>query len=237
MADRLRLVTYNVHACRGLDGRRSEARIAQVIDACNADVIALQELDAGRSRSDYIGQPRDLAHRLDMEYCFVPTAHWGDGEYGCATLSRLPMRHVKSGTLPARGFHEPRGALWVEIDVGGRAVQVLNTHLDYQPSCRADQLDALLSDAWLGGEAFHSMGVACGDFNFTPVGPLYRKLAGRLKDVAVEYGRPRATWMGAVRLDYVWVTPDINAADVHVRRGLRTRLASDHAPVIAELDL
>ncbi|MCL4694728.1 MAG: endonuclease/exonuclease/phosphatase family protein [Candidatus Hydrogenedentes bacterium] len=235
MAESFTLVTYNVHGCRGLDGRRSEARVARVLMDCGADVIALQELDAARSRSAFIGQPRELAARLEMDYCFVPTAHWDEGEYGCAILSRLPMRHVKSAALPARGFHEPRGALWVEIDVRGHAVQVVNTHLDYQPTCCSDQLEALLGDTWIGNERFRPPGVVCGDFNFTPGSRLYRHAAALLTDAAVACGGARATWMGLRRLDYVWTSADVHAESVSVVRTMHARVASDHAPVVARL--
>ncbi len=235
MAESFTLVTYNVHGCRGLDGRRSEARVARVLMDCGADVIALQELDAGRSRSAYIGQPRELAARLEMDYCFVPTADWGDGEYGCAILSRFPMRHVKSAALPARGFHEPRGAQWVEIDVRGRAVQVVNTHLDYQPTCCSDQLDALLGETWLGNGGFRPPAIVCGDFNFTPGSRLYRDAAAQLTDAAVACGAARATWMGIRRLDYVWTSSDVHPESVYVIRNMRARVASDHAPVLARL--
>lgn len=235
MAESFTLVTYNVHGCRGLDGRRSEARVARVLMDCGADVIALQELDAWRSRSAFIGQPRELAARLEMDYCFVPTAHWGDGEYGCAILSRLPMRHVKSAPLPARGFHEPRGAQWVEVDVRGRAVQVVNTHLDYQSMCCSDQLEALLGGTWIGSERFCPPGIVCGDFNFTPGSRLYRNAAAQLTDAAVACGSARATWMGIRRLDYVWTSADVRAESVSVIRNVRARLASDHAPVVARL--
>ena len=40
----LRIVTYNIHRCRGLDRRVRPERIAEVLAAVDADVIALQEV-------------------------------------------------------------------------------------------------------------------------------------------------------------------------------------------------
>ena len=40
----LRVVTYNVHRCRGLDGRTRPERIAAVLANVDADIIALQEV-------------------------------------------------------------------------------------------------------------------------------------------------------------------------------------------------
>src|SRR4051812_7214833 len=48
---RLRIMTYNVHSCRGTDSKLSVERIAAVISDCSADLVCLQELDVGRIRS------------------------------------------------------------------------------------------------------------------------------------------------------------------------------------------
>jgi hypothetical protein len=41
----LRMMSYNVHGCKGMDGRVSTDRIARVIARYNPDIVALQELD------------------------------------------------------------------------------------------------------------------------------------------------------------------------------------------------
>jgi endonuclease/exonuclease/phosphatase family metal-dependent hydrolase len=48
-APKLRVATYNVHGCVGMDRQRSEARIAEVIAQLSVDIVALQELDLSRS--------------------------------------------------------------------------------------------------------------------------------------------------------------------------------------------
>ena len=40
---RLRVATYNVHACVGTDGRHDPDRVASVITELDADIVALQE--------------------------------------------------------------------------------------------------------------------------------------------------------------------------------------------------
>ena len=40
----LRIVTYNIHKCRGLDQRVRPDRIVEVLKEINADIIALQEV-------------------------------------------------------------------------------------------------------------------------------------------------------------------------------------------------
>src|SRR6201986_4837558 len=49
-----RIMTYNIHRCVGTDGKLSPARIADVIATCEADIVALQEVDVGRSRTGYV---------------------------------------------------------------------------------------------------------------------------------------------------------------------------------------
>src|SRR5262245_35042168 len=128
----LRIMTYNVHRCVGADGAMSPQRIARVIADCRPDVVALQELDQGRARSGFADQPNLIAGHLEMRYHFHPAIQARDGHYGDAVLSRHPMELARAGPLPARPDRpalERRGALWVTVHCGGRAVQVLNTHL------------------------------------------------------------------------------------------------------------
>lgn len=59
----LRIVTYNVHRCLGVDGKLSPGRIAEVIAETGADVVALQELDVRRARSGGVDQAEAIAAR------------------------------------------------------------------------------------------------------------------------------------------------------------------------------
>lgn len=63
---RFRVLTYNVHRCLGADRRYAPDRNAEVIGECAADVVALQELDAGRKRSGGIHQAEQIAAALGM---------------------------------------------------------------------------------------------------------------------------------------------------------------------------
>jgi endonuclease/exonuclease/phosphatase family metal-dependent hydrolase len=236
----LRVLTYNVHSCIGLDGRLSPARIAEVIAEHEPDVVALQELDVARHRTGGVDQAEEIAARLEMLLQFHPALSIGEERYGDAVLSRLPMRVVRAGALPRRAGAEPRGALWVEIDVGAARAQVLNTHLGLHPMERRVQVHALLGPDWLGaiapGEA-----VLCGDFNALSWFPVCRRITRRLRDVQARPGsRPQATWQGGLglgRIDHVFVDPAIEVAAVSVASGVQARVASDHLPLVVDLRL
>lgn len=241
----LRVLTYNVHSCIGLDDRLAPERIARVIARHDPDVVALQELDVGRARTGGVDQAEAISHHLEMLLAFHPTITVAEERFGDAVLTRHPMRIVRAGPLPrldGRPALEPRGALWVELEVDGRPVQVLNTHLSLHPRERGLQVDALLGPDWLGHPDAHSPLVLCGDFNALPWFPETRRLTRRLRDAQAEADghRPRNTFGGRVplwRIDHVLVDPAVRVSGVEVPRNELARVASDHLPVVVDLVL
>src|SRR4029453_18159173 len=83
-APSLRVATYNVRGCVGMDGQRSEGRIAEVIASMSVDIVGLQELDLGRARSAHADQAALIAENLGWKYHFHPAMHSGDEQYGNA---------------------------------------------------------------------------------------------------------------------------------------------------------
>ncbi len=215
--DTVRLLTYNVHGCVGTDGRLSPRRIARAIAECDADIIALQELDVGRRRSGSRDQGREIADLLGMICEFHPSFRVEDEQYGNAIVSRFPLRRVKAGGLPQRipQPSEPRGALWVEIDVGGQMLQVVTTHLGLDRSERLRQVEALLGPEWFGSSKLRGPAILCGDLNANARSMPYRQLASRLRDATRTNGRPRPTFPSrwpVVRIDHVFAS-DRHRAD------------------------
>src|SRR5947207_15807294 len=104
--NRVRIATYNVHKCRGLDGRVRPERIAKVLAALDADAVALQEI--------FEEQAEYLARELRYSFCFGENRKLGHKPYGNATLSRLPFGEVKNYDLTHRG-RERRGVLRSDI--------------------------------------------------------------------------------------------------------------------------
>lgn len=240
----LRIVTYNVHSCVGLDGRLSPARIARVLAQCDADVVALQELDVLRSRTGRLDQVAEIARILETEHRFFhPAISAADEQYGDAILSRLPMRLVRAGALPGahlRKHLEPRGAIWVAIEWEGREVQIVNTHLGLLANERALQVETLLGDQWLDHPDCRGAAVFCGDLNLMPRSPTFRRLSGTLRDsqTSVAGRRARNTWFSPLplaRIDHLFVRGPLEVVDVRVPRTGLTATASDHLPLVADL--
>lgn len=234
----LRILTYNVHACRGTDGRRDPARIAEVIARCEPDIAALQEVDVGRARSGGVDQAQLIAAHLRMNAHFHPSLHIEEERYGDAILTALPARLVRAGPLPSIG--EPRGAIWMAIDVGGAELQVINTHLGLRRRERAAQVAALLGPGWLGSaECREAPTVLLGDFNAVPSSLPYRTLARHGRDVQAEASpRPKATFpsrLPLLRLDHIFVGEGIQVVAAEVLAAGLARTASDHLPLLSTL--
>lgn len=243
--DTLRVMTYNVHSCLGMDGKLSPARIARVIAQCNPDVVALQELDVRRARTNSIDQAEAIAQELKMEFHFHPALALAEELYGDAVLSRFPLKLVHAGALPgllARPELEPRGALWVEIEFHGRRLQLINTHLGLVADERMQQADALLGPKWLGHAGCKAPTILCGDFNAVPSSRVCRRLSNRLLDaqLCLEGHRPKRTFFARYpvgRIDHVYVSRDLEVLAVEVPRNDLILRASDHLPVIVEMRL
>ena len=242
-ADTLRVMTYNVHSCIGMDGKLDAERIARVIARANPDVVALQELDVGRVRTRGMDQAHQIAHFLEMEFHFHPALHVEEERYGDAILTHLPQRLVRTGTLPGlagRPQLEPRGALWVAVELHGREIQVINTHLGLYPRERLAQVAALLGPEWLEHPDCREPVILCGDFNALPSSAVCRRLTTRLNDVQTEarHHRPRGTYSGrfpTVRIDHIYVSRGLEVSGIEVPASELARVASDHLPLLAEI--
>lgn len=235
----MRVLTYNVHSCRGTDGVVAPERIARVIAATGADVVCLQELDAHRPRSGRIHQAEVLARTLEMDFHFHPALRLAAEEYGDAILSRYPLRLIRSGPLPQPSrLHEPRGALWVELDVDGTRWQLLNTHLGLAPGERRQQ--ALALSAWLEAAGEQPPVLLCGDLNSLPGSRVHRVLGSSLREAqrAIRPARPRPTFSTRfpwICLDYVYASRDVEVVSAEVVDTALARVASDHFPLLAEV--
>lgn len=245
MSKTISVMTYNVHSSIGMDGKISPLRIAEVIDQCNPDVVALQELDAGLVRTSLIDQAHLIALTLEMSYHFHACLQLEEGGYGNAVLSRFPLCLVKSGALPTEpvnSFFERRGVLWVEIEVAGRPIQILATHFGLNRKERISQAETITGPEWLGHPDCRAPVVLCGDFNSLPRSSAYRRVTRHLHDcqVGLKGTRPKGTWpvqLPLMRIDHLFVSSDLKVKSVTVPRTPLTRIASDHLPLIVVLEL
>jgi endonuclease/exonuclease/phosphatase family metal-dependent hydrolase len=241
-----RILTYNVHRFVGIDRKLSAGRTAEVIAACEPDVVALQEARFGLARGGGLDMAEGVARYLGMELHFEPTIRLFGEQFGLADMTALPTRRIKAGslpTLPNRRSLEARKALWVGIETGGCELQLVNTHLSLLSRReRLLQADALLGEDWLGGRVCANPVVVVGDLNAGSGSKAYGRLAGELRDVQLEATLPRLqptfhTRLPVRRIDHIFVSPTIEVLHAEARRTPLARVASDHLPLVADLRL
>ncbi len=239
------VMTYNIHSCVGIDDKVRPERIVSVIKSCNADIIALQEVDSNRYQTKGHEQAKLIADVLSMSHHFYAISDWSGEQYGLAILSRFPIMHVKSAHLTPSNHalrSEARGAMWIQVETSAGLVNVINTHFGLRQEERQRQAEILLSENWIGGIPQHEPVILCGDFNAGPRSAVYHAFTKSLVDVQLHSRkvRPKATFasiLPVVRIDHIFASGHFNIRSVSQPRTPTAKVASDHLPVCAELSL
>jgi endonuclease/exonuclease/phosphatase family metal-dependent hydrolase len=226
----LRIASYNIHGCVGTDGKYRPERIRQVLNQLDAQIIALQEVEAGPGYRKVMQQ---LCTEQGWQYIDGPTLQRNDADYGNAILSSLPVKAVYRLDLSYRN-REPRGAIDVRIDNHGSIVRVIATHLGLSPAERRDQVRRLLH--WIGppGQDSALTTVLMGDMNEwflwgRPVKWL-RSYFGTTPSPATFH-----SFFPVFALDRIWVYPIKRLLNVEAVSTIEARIASDHYPLVATL--
>lgn len=240
----VRLMTYNVHRCIGLDRRHAPQRIAEIIAREDPDIVALQELEKGHPRTGSIDQAEVIAAILNTDFHYHAARQRGDAGFGNAIFSRLPLRKIQSALLPTLPQIpvQTRGALWAAVRVNDLEVQIINTHLGLLHPERFLQAGALCSEEWLAHpDCRVAPRILCGDFNATAASRVYRLFMESLRDShALAPTRPGRTWpsfLPLLRYDHIFVCPRIRVREVKIPRTPLTKVASDHLPVVLDFEV
>lgn len=228
----LRVATYNIHACVGADGRHDPDRVAAVIAELDADIVALQEFTYPASVAIETRMPVTLTMADAYECVLGPTRHTVTECFGNALLTRHRIVEVHRFDLSVER-REPRGAIAATIEVGGTIVHVLAAHLGLRVHERRFQVRQILDYL---DSVRHTRVVVLGDFNDWLPG---RSVVHVLDDRLGTSPRPRSfpvQWP-IVALDRIWVNPLRALRRIVTHATPTARLASDHFPVVAEIDL
>jgi endonuclease/exonuclease/phosphatase family metal-dependent hydrolase len=229
---RCTIASYNIHRCIGLDGRCNPERVAQVIEEIEPDVIGLQEVESKMSGEPGLHQLNYLAEETGYHAIAGSTILREDSHYGNALLTRYPPREVRTYDLSIRGF-EPRGILDVDLDAHGKRLRVLVSHLGLIPAERRRQTRKLLDV--VAAHPDEPVVILC-DFNeWFPWGRPLRWMHARLGHQPKLNTFP-ARWP-LIALDRIWVAPRGNLAALRAHTSPLARIASDHLPLCATVDL
>ncbi len=232
----LRVMTYNIHHGRGIDGEINLARIAAVINAANVDLVALHEVDRGVERSGRVDQPAELAQLTGLTPVFEQNIPYQGGAYGNAILSRLPIVAHENHFLPQMRPGEQRGALEVQVEVAGRMVSFLATHFDYRGNDDSERMASVELVTALAADRDHPV-ILAGDLNALPDSRVLETLRASWREAsAPPPGISGFTYPAdepVRRIDYV--VDNRHASLEPVKTSVvDERSASDHRPVVVE---
>jgi endonuclease/exonuclease/phosphatase family metal-dependent hydrolase len=228
----LRVATYNVHECVGTDGRHDPERVAKVVTELDADIVALQEFTYPASVALETRTPVGLT-MLDRYVCALgPTRQTRRQEcFGNALFTRHTIVDVHRIDLSMEK-REPRGALAATVEVGGTPVHVLAAHLGLRLHERRFQVRQILKYL---DSVRHTLFIVLGDFNdWLPGRSVVHVLDERLGRQTRVASFPAR--YPVVPLDRIWVHPTRALRRMFSHATPTARLASDHLPVVADVD-
>jgi endonuclease/exonuclease/phosphatase family metal-dependent hydrolase len=134
----MRVATYNIHDCIGLDEKFDATRIVSVIQEIDADIVALQEITV-----DSQGELVDLFEQsIGMQAIDGTIFDRGVGRYGNVILTKCPIVDNCLHDISARGL-EPRAVIEVTLDIDDAPMQAFATHLGLTFFERRSQLRRL----------------------------------------------------------------------------------------------
>ncbi len=253
----LKVMAFNVRLPTDADGaNRWDARrdmVVRTLREADADLIGTQELHkrqgdeiaAALPQYRWFGRDRRGAHADEHMGVFYRTDRLRVLESGDFWLSDAPE---VAGSITWGNLY-PRMVTWARFEriADGRRFTLFNTHLPYRDEDEAARVrGARLLRARIDALPRDEAVVATGDFNTTPDGAVHAALVGgsALRDAwtaAATRDGPDGTFhafSGKAERRIDWIL--VRGFDV---RGARTldaneagRYASDHFPVVAELD-
>ncbi|HWR98094.1 MAG TPA: endonuclease/exonuclease/phosphatase family protein [Candidatus Methanoperedens sp.] len=242
---RLRLLCWNIHkGIGGLDRRYRPERVVAVLEHYAPDLVLLQEVDDGASRSRHDRQAELFARALGLRHhAFFPNVRVrGGGSYGNAVLSRHPIAAARNLdlTFPAK---KRRSALYAALHVHGehggrpRTVHVFNLHLGLSGFERKWQLARFFADHPFAGLGAQTPVVVGGDFNdvWGRLGRVFFEPAGF--PVPERPARTFPAWAPVRALDAIYARGGLRVNHLFRSHLRAARFASDHLPLYAEIEL
>jgi endonuclease/exonuclease/phosphatase family metal-dependent hydrolase len=233
----LRVLTYNIHHAEGVDKKLDIPRIANIIKATEADLVAVQEVDFKTKRTGNVDTPAELAKLTGMHVYFAKAMDYQGGAYGQVLLSKHPLTDTRTHPLPPteQGV-EPRIMAEARLKIGDQSIAFFGTHLDHQnESRRLKQVEEIARiTASLKDD---TIALLAGDLNARPDSAPIATLLRNWTDPSAGKGlltipadKPKS------QIDYVLYRPKdrLRATEVKV---LEEPVASDHRPVLAVFEI
>ncbi|EFG8199531.1 endonuclease/exonuclease/phosphatase family protein [Escherichia coli] len=226
------IASYNVHKCVGTDGRFDPGRTAKVIAELNADIVALQEADQRFGERVGLLDLEALAEATDLVPVHYSTNARSHGWHGNIILARRSKAHdVHALRLPGL---EPRGALIVDLEFEDTPLRIIASHLGLWRRSRSLQAKVLLAAT----TGVKRPTILLGDLNEWRV-----RTRSSLLELMPQFGPLHAvlpsfpSGFPLLALDRILARPPGIIASLEVHQSPLARVASDHLPIKARLNL
>lgn len=227
----VRIASYNIHKCVGIDRRRDPSRNIEVINALDADIIALQEVDR-RMGARPAALPAALIEQ-ETDYVTIEQPRTGPdslGWHGQAFLVKRGARVISCRGVELPGL-EPRGALHLKLSPdSGTPFSVISAHLGLRRADRRAQWSKIAHE--LNAVGAHPA-LAIGDFNEWSARSGFEALTG------FHMHAPGATYPSVApvgKLDRIVTCKRASVVRMKVFDTPLSRRASDHLPIWADID-
>ncbi len=240
---KLRILSYNIQSCLGIDNRWNWRRSVADIAALNPDVAAVQEVAINRPNStDPVDYPAEAAAALGMNVIFGKALDFANGgEYGVAVFSRFPLEKIAQLPLPVPPEAEPRTVLIVKV-LADEPFYVACTHFPFQGEYENDnagrrQIAQFIHDFIVEKKLFPCL--LAGDLNSAPDSEAIQFLRKNwlvLNDRGSKRPTAETSKYGWLEIDFICTYPPEAAGNVNFVTASEME-ASDHYLIYADMEL
>lgn len=236
----LKIMTYNIHILNppSKPGETDIAATAKVITDANPDIVFLQEVDKNSGRNNYNGdQAKDLAALTHMNFAFYSAIAAGRGTYGVAILSKYPLKSIRKYMLTKENASTEQRVLGMAVvDLPGvDSLVAAATHLQHNSATnRLQQVRDLTGIL----DPVKNRVITAGDFNETEAATEFFSVFDASFTRTCKGGNCPRTFSAQLpnsTIDYIAYKPS-TAFSVKTHQTINAFYASDHLPVIAELN-
>ena len=226
----IRVASYNIRKCVGLDRKRRPDRILKILNEINADIVALQEVDR-RTGFRETTIPRDMIEReTNLKVIEIATRPDSIGWHGNAIFVRKDTEVMveRRHDIPAL---EPRGAISADVVIDGIHLRIVGMHLSLFRSYRRQQIRTVTRQIQRLNAKIPTL--TMGDLNEW-------KLLGSLEEFGSEYeiATPGPSFHSSrpvASLDRIILHNDLKLLKGGVHYSDLSRVASDHLPIYADI--
>ena len=224
----IRIMSYNVRNCTGLDNKTDYQRIANIIKAAECEAVAIQELDSMTTRYEGQDMLKNLADLTGMYPTFAPSIDYMGGKYGIGMLTKeKPLSHRRVA-LPCRS--EPRSLQIVELE----NYYYCCTHLSLHAEDRETSIGIIIDEL----SKLDKPVIIAGDFNAEPEEKSMQEMAKHFQifEKNTPYTFPANE--PNIEIDYIALYSDKGAtAEVNEHTVIEAKVESDHRPLVADITL